>query len=46
MLRLKSSFWVGFGPVKGDPLGAEGFKMVENRLEEGKFGWVFREWRG
>jgi hypothetical protein len=35
---------VGFGPVEGDSLGAESVKMVEDRLEEGEFGWVLREW--
>jgi hypothetical protein len=37
---------VGFGPVEGDSLRAESFKMVEGRLEKGEFGWVLREWRG
>jgi hypothetical protein len=37
---------VGFGPVEGDSLGAESVKMVEDRLEEGEFGWVLRKWRG
>jgi hypothetical protein len=38
--------WVGFGPVEADSLWAEGFEVIEDRLKEGEFGWVLREWRG
>ena len=41
--RCEPPFWVGFGPVEGDSLKAESFKMVEDLLEKGEFGWVLRE---
>ena len=31
---------MGFGPVEGDSLRTESFKMVEDRLEKREFGWV------
>ena len=34
---------MGFGPVDSDSLWAEGFEVVQYRLEKGKFGWVFRQ---
>ena len=34
---------MGFGPVNGDSLWAEGVEVVKYRLEKGEFGWVFRE---
>ena len=34
---------MGFGPVEGDSLRAESFKMVEDRLEKEEFSWVLRE---
>jgi hypothetical protein len=37
---------VGFGPVEGDSLWAEGFEVVDDRLKEGEFGWVLQEWGG
>ena len=46
LFRLRSPFGVGFGPVEADSLWAEGFEVVEDRLKEGEFGWVLREWRG
>ena len=35
---------MGFGPVEADPLWAEGFEVIEDRLKEGEFYWVLREW--
>jgi len=37
---------MGFGPVEADSLWAECFEVIEDRLKEGEFGWVLREWRG
>ena len=34
---------MGFGPVDSDSLWAEGFEVVQYRLEKGEFGWVFRQ---
>ena len=46
LLRFGSPFWVGFGPVEADSLWAESFEVIEDRLKEGEFGWMLREWRG